>query len=57
MKRIDFNFKTHGESVSGGAEYLSPDVQVVFVQPEGVLCSSVSGIEHEDFSESGSDDL
>lgn len=32
-------------------EYISPEVRVVLIQPEGVLCSSVEGISHEKFSE------
>lgn len=38
-------------------EYTSPKVRVVLIQPEGVLCSSVEGISHEEFSEGGSYDL
>lgn len=38
-------------------EYTSPEVRVVLIQPEGVLCSSVEGISHEEFSEGGSYDL
>ncbi len=34
-------------------EYSSPIVKVVVFQPEGVLCSSVEGISHEEFSEGG----
>ncbi len=34
-------------------EYTSPEVRVVLIQPEGVLCSSVEGISHEEFSEGG----
>ena len=38
-------------------EYTSPEVRVVLIQPEGVLCSSVEGISHEEFSEGGSYEL
>lgn len=31
--------KTHAESSLGGG-YVSPEVKVVLIQPEGVLCSS-----------------
>lgn len=34
-------------------EYTSPEVKIVLIQPEGVLCSSVEGISHEEFSEGG----
>lgn len=34
-------------------EYVSPEVKVVLVQPEGVLCSSVQGIDNEDFTDGG----
>lgn len=34
-------------------DYTSPEVKVVLIQPEGVLCSSVEGISHEEFSEGG----
>ena len=30
--------------------YASPEMKIVLFQPEGVLCSSVQGIEHEDFT-------
>lgn len=36
-----------------GGEYITPAVKVVLFQPEGVLCSSVEGISHEEFSEGG----
>lgn len=38
------------------ARYTSPEMKIVLFQPEGVLCSSV-GMEHEDFTQSGYDDL
>ena len=34
-------------------EYVAPEVKTLLFQPEGVLCSSVQGIAHEDFSEGG----
>ena len=37
--------------------YVSPEVAVVFIHSEGVLCSSVQGIEHEDFTLGGEFDL
>ncbi len=34
-------------------DYVSPSAKVVLFQYEGVLCSSVEGISHEEFSEGG----
>ena len=39
--------KTHEKSMNRA--YESPAVSVVLFQPEGVLCSSVTGIGHDDF--------
>ena len=38
-------------------EYVSPEVKVILLQPEGVLCSSVNGIGHDDFTMGDSFDL
>lgn len=46
--------KTLVESQLGGAVYISPKVEVVLFQPEGILCSSVYGVDNEAFSEGGS---
>lgn len=34
-------------------DYVSPSAKVVLFQSEGVLCSSVEGLSHEEFSEGG----
>ena len=47
--------KTHGEPMSGA--YVSPEVKVVFFQSEGVLCGSVTGSGHDDFTVGGEYDL
>lgn len=47
--------KTRDESNYG--LYESPEVKVVLFQSEGVLCGSVTGIEHEDFTQGDSFDL
>ena len=39
------------------ARYTSPEMKIVLFQPEGVLCSSVQGIEHEDFESGGEFEL
>ena len=36
------------ESVQG--EYVTPETKVIDLQSEGVLCSSVNGVEHEGFT-------
>ncbi len=47
--------KTLVESqLGGGTVYISPKVEVVLFQPEGILCSSVYGVDNEAFSEGGS---
>lgn len=48
----NFNSITPPQGVAHD-EYSSPEVRVVLFQPEGVLCSSVEGISHEEFSEGG----
>jgi hypothetical protein len=40
--------KTHEKSMNGA--YESPAVSVVLFQPEGVLCGSVEGSGHGDFT-------
>lgn len=35
-------------------EYVSPEVKVVLFESEGILCSSVEGIDNEDFIDGGS---
>lgn len=47
--------KTRDELVCGA--YQSPDVKVVVYRSEGVLCASVTGSEHEDFTYGDSFDL
>lgn len=37
-----------GESVNGS--YVAPETKVIDLLAEGVLCSSVNGIEHEGFT-------
>lgn len=49
MKKMNVVRKAHGESCFG-VEYVSPETKVVLLQPEGILCSSVYGDEHESFS-------
>ena len=46
--------KTHDKLVYG--VYQSPEVKVVLLQFEGILCGSV-GSDHEDFGDGGSYDL
>lgn len=50
IKNVDFNAVTSAAEVR---KYVSPEVKVVLIQPEGVLCSSVEGVSHEGFSEGG----
>ena len=38
-------------------EYVTPETKVIDLQSEGVLCSSVNGIGHEDFTMGDSFDL
>ena len=45
--------KTHGESMSGA--YVSPEVKVVLLQFEGILC--LSGTGHDGFENGGEYDL
>lgn len=47
--------ETRDELVYGA--YQSPDVKVVVYRSEGILCASVTGIGHEDFTEGDSFDL
>lgn len=47
--------KTRDELVSG--VYQSPEVKVVLLQFEGVLCGSVTGSGHDDFTVGGEYDL
>ena len=47
--------KTHEKSMNRA--YESPAVSVVLFQPEGVLCDSVTGIGHDDFTGGDSFDL
>ena len=44
-----------GESVNGS--YVAPETKVIDLQSEGVLCSSVNGIGHDDFTMGDSFDL
>ena len=47
--------KTHDELVYG--VYQSPEVKVVLLQFEGVLCGSVTGSGHDGFENGGEYDL
>lgn len=38
-------------------EYVTPETKVIDLQSEGVLCSSVNGIGHDDFTMGDSFDL
>ena len=44
-----------GESVNGG--YVTPETKVIDLLVEGVLCGSVNGIGHDDFTIGGEYDL
>ena len=44
-----------GESVNGS--YVAPETKVIDLLAEGVLCSSVNGIGHDDFTMGDSFDL
>ena len=44
-----------GESVNGS--YVAPETKVIDLQSEGVLCSSVTGSGHDDFTIGGEYDL
>ena len=44
-----------GESVNGS--YVAPETKVIDLLAEGVLCSSVTGIGHDDFTMGDSFDL
>ena len=39
------------------SEYVAPEVKVIDLLSEGVLCSSVNGIGHDDFTMGDSFDL
>lgn len=47
--------KTQEESMY--STYETPTVHVVLIQSEGVLCGSVTGTEHEDFTYGDSYDI